>query len=79
MNIMDCREVSRVVASDGLGASHWARIATHLHLLMCRGCRAYKQQLRLLQEVARETLQTTGPEGIAAREALAERIVRHGR
>jgi hypothetical protein len=53
--MLRCREVSRVVASDDItriGAVR--RLELRLHLLMCRHCRNYVRQIRLMGSVARQ-------------------------
>ena len=48
-----CREITRNLASDELSdAQLGARISTWLHLLVCRHCRRYAQQLRDMREAA---------------------------
>jgi hypothetical protein len=47
--MLTCREVSHLIASDGLAAATWTRrFSARLHLLMCRPCRRYERQLRLI-------------------------------
>ena len=50
-----CREITRNLASDELSdAELGARISTWLHLLVCRHCRRYAQQLRDMRKAARK-------------------------
>lgn len=53
--MLNCKEVSRIVASDELetlGAVK--RFRVRLHLLICNGCRRYANQLRIIGTVVRE-------------------------
>ena len=48
-----CREVTRAIASDELAQAGWrARWAVRLHLLMCRHCRRYAEQIHAIGEMA---------------------------
>ncbi len=52
--MLSCKEVARIVASDLLDDLAWGRrLALRLHLLMCRHCRRYAQQLRAIAAAAR--------------------------
>ena len=53
--MMKCREISRLVASEGateLGL--FKRLELRIHLLMCHHCRRYFEQIRGLGRGARE-------------------------
>ncbi len=51
---MKCKELARLVASDGLAEATWSRrVAVRFHLLMCRHCRLYTAQMRDLGRAAR--------------------------
>ncbi len=51
---MKCKELARLVASDGLAEATWSRrVAVRFHLLMCRHCRLYHAQMRDLGRAAR--------------------------
>ncbi len=53
--MQNCREVSYLVASDGLEHAAWpTRLLTRLHLLMCRHCRRYATELTTIGRVSRE-------------------------
>jgi hypothetical protein len=44
-----CNEVSRAIATDELVAAGWRRkLSIKLHLLMCRHCRRYARQLKVI-------------------------------
>ena len=52
--MMRCKELARLVASDGLAEATWSRrVAVGFHLLMCRHCRLYTAQMRDLGSAAR--------------------------
>ena len=52
--ILNCREFTRMLASDELvEASLLHRFEARLHLLMCRLCRRYRAQLHTLGGLAR--------------------------
>ncbi len=55
MNIMpSCKEVTAAVASDDLARRPWReRLAIRLHLLMCRHCRRYVEQLAAIASAVR--------------------------
>ena len=58
-SVLNCKEVSRIVASDeldGLGALK--RIRVRFHLLICRGCRRYAEQIRIIGAAARERVRS---------------------
>jgi len=62
--VLDCKEVSRIVASDELAtASAVKRFRVRLHLLICRGCKRYADQLRIIGIVARERVQSLAGDG----------------
>ncbi len=53
--MMTCREVASLIASDGLEGAWWGRrLGVRLHLLMCRHCRRYAEQLRAIGAGARK-------------------------
>lgn len=70
-----CKEVSRSIAADELSTAGWSqRLSTKLHLLMCRHCRRYARQLRVIGEAARQVFSDTSPDS-AARERLRSSIL----
>lgn len=49
-----CREVAERVGRDELDSlGRWDRLLTRLHLLRCRHCRAYAEQLRIIGGLTR--------------------------
>ena len=52
--MLSCRELARIIAADELAAAGWRRRLTgRLHVLMCRHCRRYEAQMRVLGRTAR--------------------------
>jgi hypothetical protein len=52
--MMICKEVSTLVSMDQVDEAPVARrMAVRLHLLMCRHCRAFRRQLRVIGAVSR--------------------------
>ena len=52
--MMNCREVTGLVASDELADASWGRrLVVRMHLLMCRHCRRYARQLHAIGAYAR--------------------------
>jgi hypothetical protein len=55
--VLNCKEVSRLVSSDELeNVGAVKRFRARLHLLMCRECRRYAEQLRIIGTAAREIM-----------------------
>jgi sigma54-dependent transcription regulator len=56
--MLRCREVVELLATDGWRDARLSRrLSLHLHLMMCRHCRAYRRALRRLGDVARTLYQ----------------------
>lgn len=71
----DCREVVETLASDEReGRGVWRRLSIRLHLLRCRDCRRYLEQLRALARGARDAFGAGATER-AALERLRARIL----
>ena len=63
------------ISSEELGRASWPiRVLTRLHLLYCRRCRRYAEQVATLGTVGRETL-GAGPVDADGMEALQARIM----
>jgi predicted anti-sigma-YlaC factor YlaD len=65
--MLKCKEVARILASDELDGAGWKkRLSVGTHLLMCRHCRHYAEQLRALGAAARDLLrrQSTDSEAL---------------
>ena len=55
--VLNCKEVSRLVASDELRTSGVVtRLRVRMHLLICRHCRRYVEQLRIIGTAARANM-----------------------
>ncbi len=55
--MQSCREVSYLIASDGLEHVGWpTRLQTRLHILFCKHCRRYAAQLATIGRIGREAL-----------------------
>ena len=67
--MLSCKEVSRLVSSDELASvGAVKRFKARLHLLLCRECRRYAEQLRIIGTAAREKMRTlAGDEETIAR------------
>jgi hypothetical protein len=67
--VLNCREVSRIVASDELESLGFVkRLRIRFHLMICRECRRYAGQIRVIGFVARERmLSLAGDEASLAR------------
>lgn len=77
--MLTCREVSRAVAADELErAGYWKRFGVRFHLLMCRRCRRYSEQLRAIGRTARELFREA-PADQATVDRLREAILRRGK
>ena len=57
-SVLNCKEVSRIVASDELETlGVIKRLRMRFHLLICRECRRYAEQIRTIGAAARENPQ----------------------
>ena len=55
MMTLNCREVTRRLASDEYLATRWRdRLLIELHLLLCDKCRRYKLQLKALSHATKK-------------------------
>lgn len=52
--MLTCKQVSKEIASEELDAAWKRRLGVRSHLLMCRHCRGYAAQLRVIGAAARE-------------------------
>ena len=53
----NCREVARILTAGDVEGARWSRrVDVRFHLLMCRHCRGYAAQLRIINREARELL-----------------------
>jgi len=55
--VLNCKEVSRLVSSDELASAGFIlRLRARFHLLICRECRRYADQMRIIGTAAREVM-----------------------
>ncbi len=53
--MLNCKDVAHLVASDEFAtAGPFMKFRVRMHLFMCRSCRRYVQQLRIIGEAAKE-------------------------
>ena len=53
--MLKCSEISRMVASDGIeDFSFMKRMELRFHLFMCKHCRSYVEQIRIIGRGARD-------------------------
>jgi hypothetical protein len=58
-SVLNCREVSRLVSSDELATvGAVKRLRARFHLLICRECRRYAEQLRIIGAAARDKVRS---------------------
>jgi hypothetical protein len=61
--MLRCREVVELLATEGWRTAPLTRrVSLTLHLMMCRHCRAYRNALRRLGDVARGLYRTATPD-----------------
>jgi len=62
--MLTCKEATRMM-SEGQDRplAVGERLQLEIHLAMCRGCRAYRQQMEFLRAACRRWLGKTGGEG----------------
>ena len=66
--MLNCKEVSRIVASDELETlGVIKRLRMRFHLLICRECRRYAEQIRTIGAAAREKVRSL----LADKESIA--------
>ncbi len=68
--MLKCKEVTTIITSDELKESSWMkRLSVRMHLFMCKHCRRYSSQIRIIGRVARELFgpgsQAENPERIS--------------
>lgn len=73
---LDCREVTRQLASDESPATMRGRLLAGLHLFLCTKCRRYKDQLEMIGRTARKLLKRPRDDEALAR--LQDRILMRG-
>jgi anti-sigma factor ChrR (cupin superfamily) len=52
--MLRCKDVSTLIATDGLDRAPWPRrVAVALHLMMCRHCRRFARNIKALKRATR--------------------------
>ena len=76
----NCKEVSTILAGDGLeGAGLGRRLSVWFHLLMCRYCRRYARQIRSIGNMTRARFAgRPTPEEEAKLERVKETLLNEG-
>jgi predicted anti-sigma-YlaC factor YlaD len=76
MKIMpSCKEVTAAVASDDLPRRPWReRLAIRLHLLMCRHCRRYVEQLAAIASAVRALYREKPPSTDSLEKSILDSI-----
>ena len=73
--MLHCRELVDLVASDGLADAGWlTRLQFRLHLMVCRNCRRYVNQLGVVGDLARR-MWGPGTSDPAVLDRLEQRIL----
>ena len=73
--MLNCKEVTESISSDQLlKTGWWHRLAVRVHLLMCRKCRRYQEQIRKIGAAARQMWRSQ-PEEAAVLERLEDQIL----
>lgn len=65
--MQNCREMSYLIASDGLERATWpTRLMARVHLLYCKHCRRYAAEVATVDRVGREALgaESASPETV---------------
>lgn len=53
--MLNCRDVTGKIARDEVSKASWrTRLSVRVHLLLCRHCRQYLEQLRAMGSAGRE-------------------------
>ena len=66
--MLTCKEVAKAIAQDESSRTGWRRTwALRLHLLMCRHCRRYADQIKAIGPAVRSLLREHGddPKAVA--------------
>ncbi len=73
--MLTCKDVAKAIGQDEWRTASWRRrLALRVHLLMCRHCRRYAAQIRVIGTAARSLFREQG-EDPKALERLQERIL----
>jgi hypothetical protein len=73
--MLRCDEVTRLHASEELRLAPWRkRLAVRFHLLMCRSCQRYVQELSSIGEAVREASRDR-PDDAERLESIVQRVL----
>jgi len=73
--MLRCNEVTKLHASEALNSATWRkRLAVSLHLLMCRSCRRYVKELRIIGDEVRRAAEKSSDEADRI-ESLVQRVL----
>ncbi len=74
--VLNCKEVTESISSDQLlKTGSWHRLAVWIHLLMCRKCRRYQEQIRKIGAAARQMWRSQ-PEEATVLDRLEDQILK---
>jgi hypothetical protein len=72
--MLNCREVVQIVSTANLEKTAWrTKLSIWLHLAMCRHCRRFASQIRLIGETARK-LWSPSTDDLAAMERIRKKL-----
>jgi len=70
--MLNCKETAHAVSTEDVVPVGWRqRLAVRLHLMMCRHCRRYAQQMQAMGNAARDVFQHP-PKDLSSPEHLAK-------
>ncbi len=73
--MLTCKEVTTAIASDDLSRRSWSeRMGVRLHLMMCRHCRRYKEQLAAIGNAVRALYRRESPPTEALEQSILESL-----
>lgn len=56
--MLNCKEIARTVSTEDVAPVGWRkRLAVKFHLMMCRHCRRYAEQIQAMGDAARSVFQ----------------------
>ncbi len=77
--MLNCKDVTRKIASDEFREAGWSeRLVVRFHLFMCRHCRRYVAQLRAIGAATRELCGPSSQDP-STLERLERQILERGR
>ena len=74
--VLNCKEVAESISGDQLlKTGSWHRLAVWIHLLMCRKCRSYQEQMRTIGAAARKVWRSQ-PDETTVLDRIEEQILK---